>query len=177
MHFIGIDSGTRHHVGGASYSDVRKAAFMGYSIIANYLGMTNNEIIKARKSGQKNHLPFNGYLSNISKNDWVEKYESLLPNNIYGDEFIQKYESTIDSITTIIPEKFYNIKACTSHPVLENDRIKIFLEIMLNLNKSKNKRSDYEKMGEIMFESHKSYSSVQLGSSGTDRLVEMVKAE
>jgi galactokinase len=177
MHFIGIDSGTRHHVGGASYSDVRKGAFMGYSIIANYLGITNNEIIKARKSGQKIHLPFNGYLSNISKNEWLEKYESLLPNSIYGNEFIEKYESTIDSITKIIPEKFYIIKACTSHPILENDRIKTFLEIMLNLEKSINRLSDYEKMGEIMFESHKSYSSVQLGSSGTDRLVEMVKAE
>jgi L-arabinokinase len=177
MHFIGIDSGTRHHVGGASYSDVRKAAFMGYSIIANYLGITNNEIIKARQSVQKIHLPFKGYLSNISKKEWEEKLVSLLPNGIYGYEFIEKYESTIDPITTIIPEKFYNIKACTSHPVLENDRIKMFLEIMLNLNKSKNKRLDYEKMGEIMYKSHRSYSSVQLGSSGTDRLVEMVKAE
>ncbi len=177
LYFIGIDSGTRHHVGGASYSDVRKAAFMGYSIIANYLGATNNEIIKARKSGSKNHLPFSGYLSNISRKEWAEKFESLLPNGIYGYEFIGKYESTIDPITTIIPEKFYNIKACTSHPILENDRINNFLKQMLNLQSSKNKIVEYQKMGEIMYESHASYSSVQLGSSGTDRLVEMVKAQ
>ena len=39
LHFIGIDSGVRHAVTGASYGDVRVAAFMGYRIIADALDL------------------------------------------------------------------------------------------------------------------------------------------
>jgi galactokinase len=177
VHFVGIDSGTRHHVGGNSYTDVRKAAFMGYSIIANFCGISNNEIIKARKLSAKNHLPFEGFLTNITKTEWFEKYENILPKYMYGHEFIAKFETTIDSITTIDPDKFYNIKASACHPILENNRIKEYHNLLLELNNSKNPIEIYEKLGQLMFESHQSYSSVQLGSSGTDRLVEMVKEQ
>lgn len=177
LYFVGIDSGTRHHVGGNSYTDVRKAAFMGYSIIANYCGISNYEIIKARKLNAKNHLPFEGFLSNITKDEWFEKFENMLPKYMYGHEFIAKFETTIDSITTIVPEKFYNIKACVAHPILENNRIKKYHDLLLKLDKSVNPIEIYEKLGALMFESHQSYSSVQLGSSGTDRLIEMVKEQ
>lgn len=175
IHFIGIDSGTRHHVGGNSYSDVRKAAFMGYSIVANHLEVPNNEIIKARKTNIKQHLPFKGYLTNISKEEWLNLYSQILPNSMYGHEYIENFENTIDPITSIIPEKYYSIKACASHPVLENDRIKKFHEIFKNLVITKNIEEDLKKIGLLMYESHKSYTSVQLGSSATDRLVELAK--
>ena len=41
--FCGIDSGIRHAVSGASYNDVRTAAFMGYSIIAQHCGASADE--------------------------------------------------------------------------------------------------------------------------------------
>ena len=50
LHFIGIDSGLRHFVGGASYSDVRTAAFMGYSIIASRNGVILNKTNKFQLS-------------------------------------------------------------------------------------------------------------------------------
>ncbi len=173
LHLIGIDSGTRHHVGGNSYSDVRKAAFMGYSILANYLEIPNNEIIKARKTNQKNHLPFQGYLTNITEKEWQNKFIKLLPNNMYGHEFIANFENTIDPITTIVPEMYYSIKACASHPVLENNRINKFHQILKKINDSSNIDTDLTSLGQLMYQSHKSYTSVKLGSSATDRLVEM----
>jgi galactokinase len=175
IHFIGIDSGTRHHVGGNSYSDVRKAAFMGYSIIANFLGVANNEIIKARKSALKSHLPFSGFLTNISKDEWLEKFTKVLPNHMYGHEFMANFENTIDPITSINPDKFYAIKACSSHPVLENARIHEFYQLLLKLNNNETDQPILVEMGQLMYQSHNSYSSVQLGSSATDRIVEMVK--
>ena len=50
INFSGIDSGVRHAVSGASYSDVRAAAFMSYTIIALSEGATTEELDHARVS-------------------------------------------------------------------------------------------------------------------------------
>jgi len=58
INFSGIDSGVRHAVSGASYSDVRAAAFMSYSIIALSEGATVKDLEHARASGdwRSNHF-------------------------------------------------------------------------------------------------------------------------
>src|SRR5678815_1616432 len=43
INFSGIDSGVRHAVSGASYSDVRAAAFMSYSITVSYTHLRAHE--------------------------------------------------------------------------------------------------------------------------------------
>src|SRR5687768_3594844 len=51
INFSGIDSGIRHAVSGASYSDVRAAAFMSYTIIAVNEGATVEDLDIAGKTG------------------------------------------------------------------------------------------------------------------------------
>jgi galactokinase len=166
LNFIGIDSGVRHSVGGSSYTDVRCAAFMGYSIIAKYLGVSNAELINARLKSIRSSLPFSGYLSNISVDEFESKFEKLLPEKISGAEFLSMYESTIDSVTTIDPNVLYSVKACASHPVYENDRVNEFKSIL------KGADVNPHLLGQLMRKSHESYSACGLGSSRTDEIVE-----
>ncbi len=177
LYFIGIDCGTRHHVGGASYSDVRKAAFIGYSIIANNLGISVDQLNLAKRTGDKEGLPYAGFLTNISALEWANKYKELIPTEISGFEFAKIYKTTIDQITSIIPEKNYQTNICTQHPILENNRIGKFYQLLKSTHSENIDIETCHKLGELMYESHQSYTDVQLGSQGTDRLVEMVKAQ
>ena len=175
VHFIGIDSGTRHHVGGASYADVRKATFMGYSIVAESTGCQTEQLLKSKRSLDKSEIPYRGFLANVNLKDWEEKYIVLLPDEMYGHEFIPKYKDTIDTATKLKLDKKYFVKNCASHPVYENFRNQQFYHLLLSLETAKNKNEIYEKLGELMYRSHDGYSKVLLGSKPTDRLVEMVK--
>src|SRR6187401_1516471 len=92
INFSGIDSGVRHAVSGASYSDVRAAAFMSYIIIALNEGGTVEELNQARTSGDWSKLPFKGFLANIPVSLFEEKYISLLPVEISGKDFLSQYK-------------------------------------------------------------------------------------
>lgn len=166
LHFMGIDSGVRHSVGGSSYTDVRCATFMGYSIIAKHLGASVDDIKNVRLTGQRSSLPFHGYLSNISVKEFESKFENLLPEKIKGSDFIETFNQTIDPITQVNPDTLYFIRDCASHPVYENDRVHTFMKIL------NGKNSDVRRLGELMQESHKSYSACGLGSDQTDEIVE-----
>lgn len=176
INFLGIDSGLRHQVAGASYAEVRCAAFMGYTIIALAEGASRKDIARTRKSHLTWNLPYRGYLCNIPLNEFNSKYLSLLPDRISGKEFQDIFGETPDRITTIIPEKHYNVKICTSHPVNESYRVSQFLQFIQEINV----QNDYlkikeltRKMGTLMFESHKSYSLCGLGTQRTDEMVTM----
>jgi galactokinase len=168
IEFWGIDSGVRHAVVGADYSSVRIGAFMGYRIICEIAGFVVNptetnglvEIIDPK---------WNGYLCNISQDEFEKSFAEKLPKEILGRDFIEKYQGTTDSVTTIDPEKVYAVKTPTAHAVYENFRVKTFVEIL------KNTEPDLKLLGELMFQAHASYSACGLGESGTDRLVELVR--
>jgi L-arabinokinase len=172
--FCGIDSGVRHAISGTSYNDVRTAAFMAYTIIAFSKGVSGNELAAARKSGDWSNLPFKGYLANIPLDEFQKKIIKELPDNITGKEFIEKYGITIDPVTQIEPDKTYQVKSCATHPVYENNRICIFKELIVNFSILPDKFVALEKLGELMLESHKSYSAVGLGNEYTDEIIEMV---
>lgn len=165
IHFMGIDSGVRHFVGGSSYTDVRCAAFMGYTIIANHLGVSIDEIKHSRATGERLSLPFHGYLANISVSEFESKFKNLLPETMKGSEFIETFNQTIDSVTHVDPETVYAIHTCTSHPVYENERVRQFMKILQNQN------PDVNRLGRLMRESHESYSACGLGSERTDEIV------
>src|SRR6188474_1505047 len=101
INFNGIDSGVRHAVSGASYSDVRAAAFMSYTMIALNEGVSVEELDEARASGIWNKLPYKGFLANIPVAVFEEKYVSLLPGEISGKDFLFKYKISIDTVTLI----------------------------------------------------------------------------
>ncbi|MCU0326469.1 MAG: hypothetical protein MUF45_14645 [Spirosomaceae bacterium] len=173
LHFVGIDSGIRHAVSGASYSDVRTAAFMGYSIIAKSLGVSINEIKNAKENSNPSSLPYNGYLANISSKEFETKYLSLL-SKMTGKEFIETYGDIIDPISKINPNSKYDIVSCTSHPIYENERVLTFKNLLedINLNEPK-EYLDF--MGQLMYHSHKSYTKCGLGNNYTDKIVALAQ--
>jgi L-arabinokinase len=174
INFIGVDSGVRHSVGGSSYTDVRCAAFMGYTIIAKQLGLSNEEIIRARATNDRSSLPFNGYLCNIPKEKFDRDFLHMLPENLIGGEFLKVYGSTIDNVTSVNPETVYSVRACTTHPVYENDRVQQFLKIVQHWNPNA-RTEQLTQLGTLMQHSHESYSKCGLGSTRTDELVEAFK--
>ena len=175
MNFSGIDSGIRHAVSGASYSDVRTAAFMSYTIIALSEGATVEELDHARTTGAWDKLPYKGFLANIPVPLFEEKYVSLLPREISGKDFLALYKVSIDAVTSIDANKIYKPILCGSHPVYENARVNEFKTLLKNFKKQGDKQMTLAQMGDLMFQSHESYSKVGLGNEHTDSIVEMVR--
>lgn len=176
INFIGIDSGLRHHVGGASYSDVRAAAFMGHSIVAQlYYEVSADTLLYARQNRDFSQVPNGSYLCNLSFNKYKKDLETFLPDSISGELFYEQYKVSVDKQTQIINEKNYNIKASVAHAIGENDRIGKFYEIFKSFGAKPN-HSLLEQAGAFMYQSHESYNNVGLGSYGTDKLVQMAAA-
>jgi len=174
---IGIDSGVRHAVSGASYSDVRCAAFMGYTIILNTLGVTVNEIFEAKERENFSSLPYKGYLCNITIEEFEKSMVHHLPYLVQGKDFLEQYQVSIDRVTSIDPTKTYYVRQCVSHPVHENHRVKQFKNFLLSLNgvHAIDQTETLKQMGELMYQSHASYSLCGLGSDRTDEIVELTK--
>jgi L-arabinokinase len=83
----GIDSGIRHSVSGADYGTVRAAAYMGRQIIVDL----------------KPDFSEDGYLANISPDEFEREYLDLLPERI---------------------------RMPTAHPIYENVRVQRFVELL-----------------------------------------------
>ncbi|WP_064196477.1 MULTISPECIES: hypothetical protein [Emticicia] len=169
LYFVGIDSGVKHAVSGASYSEVRTAAFMGYSIIAQKLGFSKDIL------GTQIHskLPFGGFLSNISPSSFEADFARSL-NSMYGKDFINDFGVVTDKLSIIKPDTFYNIKACAKHPIYENHRVKSFTQLLKSINVT-NYEDILSLMGELMFQSHESYNNCGLGNEMTDKIVTMAR--
>jgi L-arabinokinase len=154
----GIDSGIRHSVAGADYGTVRTAAFMGYRIIT--------EIGADPK--------WNGYLANITPEEFDKHFAAHLPAQMSGADFLDRYRSITDSVTSVDPHRSYPVLAATRHPVYENARVVRFAEILTNWEGRKDQANT---LGELMYQSHLSYSTCGLGSDGTDELVRLAQEE
>ena len=175
INFSGIDSGVRHAVSGASYAEVRAAAFMSYTMIAVHEGVAFEELSRARISGDWMKLPYKGFLANIPVSVFEQKYISILPGEIVGRDFLDQYKVSIDTVTAIDPEKRYRPAVCGSHPVYENARVNEFRTLLKNFRKQDDKQSSLIQMGKLMMASHESYSAVGLGNEFTDKIVNMVR--
>lgn len=170
MAIWGIDSGVRHSVSGADYSSVRVGAFMGYRMIAEIAGLT----VKPSTAGS--HVlvddPFwNGYLANVTPSESEQLYAKQLPEQIRGDKFLALYGGTTDLATEVQPDRVYSVRTPAAHPIYENHRVRTFAELL----RRSSSRRQCELLGELMYQSHVSYSACGLGSMGTDRLVELVR--
>jgi galactokinase len=157
----GLDSGTRHSIGGGDYGSVRAGAFMGYRIIADAGGSDADE-------------RWRGYLANVEPNEFEQKFARHLPDTMRGAEFLERYGGTHDTVTTVEHDRTYAIRAPAMHPIYENFRVRQFAELL----QRPGSLSQDEKiaLGKLMYESHASYSACGLGSRATDLLVELVRA-
>lgn len=174
--FIGIDSGVRHSVSGASYTDVRCATFMGYTIIANAFGVTPKDLAAAKSANNFSSLPFAGYLCNIPVSEFENSIIQNLPISLSGKDFLKEYKTSIDQVTHIIPDKIYSIRQSVSHPVYEHTRVMQFKNLLLSLkdvHELAERISILKDMGALMFQAHESYSLCGLGSDRTDEIVSL----
>ena len=169
--FYGIDSGIRHAVTGSDYGTVRTAAFMGYRMIAELAGF------RASRVGsivQVDDDRWHGYLANITPAELDARFADHVPDRMLGAEFIERFGGITDSVTRVERERWYPVRAATTHPVYEHDRVKRFADL---LERGLTELDAPLQLGQLMMQSHASYGACGLGSDGTDRLVEMVLAE
>jgi galactokinase len=167
----GVDSGVRHSVSGSDYGTVRTAAFMGYRIIADLAGL---ELTASEAPGKVKIIDerWNGYLANISTDEFEQSYSSALPESMDGAIFLERYSGTTDSVTTVDPNRQYPVRAATKHPIYESARVKAFASILKNwlgLEQA-------AQLGELMFGSHQSYSDCGLGSEATDLIADLARS-
>jgi len=167
--FIGIDSGIRHSVSGSDYTGVRVGAFMGYRMIAELAGLNIAE--SDNTTVQADDPNWQGYLANIRPSEFEERYSAKLPMSIIGRDFLNKYKGTTDAVTKVDPERAYAVHAPTAHPIYENFRVEAFAKKM----SKELSPADLRYAGELMYQSHASYSACGLGSSGTDLIVEIAR--
>ncbi len=182
VRFEGQDSGMRHAVGGASYGEVRAAAFMGYSIAAAHvLGGAAN--LRDCMDQGREALPWQGYLCNIPVDVFERELRALLPVSISGRDFLAQYGPTIDDATTVLPDRQYAVRACTEHPILENERVQQFQRLLLALDENRladdraYRDAALGQLGALMYAAHAGYSACGLGHSATDAIVEEVRRQ
>ena len=154
IEFWGIDSGERHAVGGSDYGAVRAGAFMGLRIVTEHAGVPVD------------------YLANLAPSEFEREIVRCLPDEISGDEFLARYGGTADTVTTVERGRQYRVRAPTAHPVHERPRAERFRQL-LRAGQDEERRV---RLGELMSESHASYVACGLGSPGTERLVQLVRA-
>jgi len=164
----GIESGERHSVRGEDYGSVRTGAFMGYRMIANAAGLAANveEDGVAHIADEKWH----GYLANVSACEFETFYSSGIPDRMAGAEFLERYGGTTDKVTRVESKRIYPVLKPTAHAVYENSRVRSFAKLLRDPASCKRN----QQLGELMYESHASYSACGLGSLGTDLLVNLV---
>jgi L-arabinokinase len=166
----GLDSGVRHSVSGENYGSVRIGAFMGYRIIAELAGLR----VKTGEAGEPAEIDdrrWGGYLANLSPSAYEEGFAGSLPDQVHGRTFLKRYGNTTDTVTQVDPDRHYPVRVATAHPVFEHWRVRTYAEL---LSGSVTERR-LELLGELMYQSHGSYSACGLGSEETDRLVELVR--
>lgn len=164
---FGIDSGIRHAVSGSDYTGVRVGAFMGYRILADLAGL---EARPTKREGLVviDDPRWHGYLANVGTEAFHE-FEAHIPNTLQGSVFLKRYGGTTDPVTRVDPDRCYAVWTPTAHPIYEHERVTEWARIL-------EQSVDWLRLGELMYQSHSSYSKCGLGSDGTDLLVELAKA-
>jgi len=152
--FYGIDSGISHAVSGADYGTVRTAAFMGHRMLA----------VETKWRGT--------YLADLGPAEF-ERVACRLPEEMTGADFLERYGGITDTATVVYPDRRYPVRRASEHPVGEQHRVDRFAQLLPALSDQAHVTTA---LGELMYGSHESYSACGLGSDGTDRLVELVRA-
>ncbi len=160
----GIDCGARNPQADAKYLDARVAAFMGCKIIGR--------ILAAEPSIAPN---WDGYLSQLTVADYVERLRDRLPTKIKGAAFLDRFEECGDVLSAIDPDKIYKVRSRAEHHIYENARSRQFAERNARAVRTGDSNAVSE-AGELMYASHWSYGQrCGLGSIETDRLVTMLR--
>ena len=143
----GIESGVRHAVAGDGYRRARCATFMGKELLG---------------------LDRDSYLSECAPSQIA--FDDL-PEHMEGNEFIRRFGAVADEVSVVEPDVSYPVRAATMHAVEEHTRVSLFAELVQL--ETTDRRA--ELLGELMFQSHASYSRLGLGTTATDAIVHEVR--
>jgi galactokinase len=156
---VGLDSGVAHRVAGSQYGRVRTAAFMGRAII----------------TAHDPTEPAGGYLCNLAPARFLARYAPLLPEELGGAAFIERYGETGDDATRVEPDAVYRVRDCATHPVLEQANVATFLAALYGYERDGDPAALVE-AGAAMYRSHESYGArCGLGTPETDLIVDIVR--
>ncbi len=169
--FWGLDSGERHAVAGADYGTVRTGAFMGYRMIAALAGL---EATEGHSDGHVRVVDptWRGYLANVGPAAFEASYAARLPERMDGFMFLAQYDGTTDPVTRVLGGESYPVRQPTAHAIYEHARVQEFSRLL----EDETTEDRPGRLGRLMYDSHASYRACGLGSPGTDRLVELVRA-
>src|ERR1700730_1619799 len=170
-----IDSGVKHAVTGIEYEAARAAAFIGYRMICDWEGLSLT-LDESGRIPQFREPRWNGYLSNIAPSVFRSKYEHRLPETLAGSDILALKKTHPDPFTSVRPGVNYRVRACTRYAVEENQRIALFVELARGARDG-GAGEAFRMMGDLMFQSHWSYTECGLGCEATDLLVELVREE
>jgi L-arabinokinase len=181
---FGIDSGVRHAVSGADYTSVRVGAFMGYRMLAEHAAVLVRSTAAGAGAPGDRRPPspaapgtlsfddrFGGYLANVTPSELQQEFAGLLPERMRGRDFLDRYGGTTDPVTRVLPDREYAVRVPTAHPIHEHFRVRAFAEL-LGAEPTEERR---RLLGELMYQSHASYSACGLGSAATDRIVALAR--
>ncbi|MFI5154838.1 MAG: galactokinase family protein [Chitinophagales bacterium] len=171
----GIDSGVSHQVAGIEYEAARAAAFMGYKIICDNIQIPVTLDESSDIHRYKDPV-WNGYLANLSRAEFHEKYETLLPVQCDRAVYLEEHKIHVDPFTMLREKVIYHVWANTKYAVEENQRVQFFSELSRGASASPSKRA-FLLMGELMYQSHYAYTECGLGSNATDFIVGLCKKE
>jgi galactokinase len=168
-----IDSGVKHQITGIEYEAARAAAFVGYRRICEW----ENLPIQKDETGKIPRYTdprWKGFLSNVVPSEFRSKYEWRLPELVAGSEILTTGSVHPDPFTTVRPEVNYRVRSCTRYAIEENHRIGLFIELVRGSVNTPT-TSAFHQMGELMFQSHWSYTECGLGCKETDLLIDLVR--
>ena len=170
-----IDSGVKHAVTGIEYEAARAAAFVGYRKICEWEHL---EIRHDDTGGIPRYTDprWNGYLSNVTPSDFRSRYEHRLPERMSGAELMAEQVEHPDPFTQLRAEASYPVRACTRYAIEENHRIELFVELVRGLSLAP-AHFGFRLLGNLMFQSHWSYTECGLGCSETDLIIQLVRDE
>ncbi len=187
----GIDSGIGHDVSGTAYTSVRVGAFMGYRIIAECARLEIVPLTDCPGRVRIRDPHWHGYLASIPPLEWEQRFRAAVPESLSGIEFLARYGGTTDAVTTVDPARLYRVRQPTAHPIHEHQRVRLFRALLESLASPGGTDAPADRdavvaynmqleeraalLGQLLELSHASYGACGLGSTGTDRLVELVR--
>jgi L-arabinokinase len=113
-------------------------------------------------------------------------YGSVRAATFTGLRMIADRNPEVDYLSNISPTEFESeyrlqlpeaIRIPTAHPIYENARVQRFVALLDQSETSDDLQPLFIELGELMNESHRSYTALGLNSTGTDLLVDLVRRE
>lgn len=142
VRIISVDCGACPADYDEKFTQVRTATFMGRLLI--------DRIVRhdGLLAGQ-----WDGHLSRISVNDFVERFRDRLPTKMCGREFLERFGETGDRLSQVDLSHQYKIRSRTEHHVYEHARCRQFVEAM-SRGARNGSRTAFVEAGKVMSASH-----------------------